>query len=287
MSAINLGAIALGVPLAANAQELIERPDIDCVYIATPPASHLSLIVLASAAGKSIFCEKPLAASIADLQEALLCVERSRVRAAVNFNYASAAAAMRMQELVVSNLLGERLKAKLTIRLRQWPRGWQTGATTWLDRPEQGGFTREIVSHFVFLAQRLFGYGTVSESNVQYGPYGTEQRLNASIVFERAVLEIDAAVEGEQEDYNRFEVVGSRASATISDWYRLESPFDAIEPQRPDRGQLDELASLLAFGESRLASFAEAAAVVKLIEGLLIRPCCNLRSNGLSTELQT
>src|ERR1039457_6813813 len=48
-----------------NADELIADPDIDLVAMTTPPAAHEVLAVAALAAGKYVFCEKPLADSLA------------------------------------------------------------------------------------------------------------------------------------------------------------------------------------------------------------------------------
>src|SRR6476646_4962974 len=58
----------------------------DCVYIASPPASHLGHARAALAAGKSVFVEKPLAVDLAD---ARAFVAEAGTRAAVNFPFAS------------------------------------------------------------------------------------------------------------------------------------------------------------------------------------------------------
>ena len=74
-----------GVSLAASAEALIAAAD--CVYIASPPASHLPLSAAVLAAGKAVFCEKPLASDVA---AAAAFVESARgKRAAVNFPMAA------------------------------------------------------------------------------------------------------------------------------------------------------------------------------------------------------
>jgi predicted dehydrogenase len=196
-------------------------------------------------------------------------VERAGVPAAVNFPFATAPAAVRMKELVETGALGEDLSAHLTLRFRTWPRGWQQGAAGWLAGPEQGGFTREVVSHFMFLAGRLFGPGRIVGKEVERGPNGSETRLRATLQFARGRMTIDAAVEGEAEEFNRFEVKGSKDVAVMSEWYRLTHSGGSIEPARADGYQIAELARLLSGQKSRLATFEEAAAVVDLIEGIL------------------
>ena len=56
-----------GVSLVtSNADELIESPEINTVYICTPTFTHVDLAVKALARGKAVFCEKPLAFNARD-----------------------------------------------------------------------------------------------------------------------------------------------------------------------------------------------------------------------------
>lgn len=261
--------VGIDLPRAASAQDLIGDPAVDCVYIATPPATHEELVRLAARAGKAVFCEKPLAASPASARGCVDAVMRSGVPAAVNFPFASAPAALRLQELVETGALGNALSAHLALRFRTWPRGWQHGATTWLAGPEQGGFTREVVSHFVFLSLRLFGPLTLVERSIERGDQGSEIRMRAVLRSATCTITIDGAVEGEAEEFNRFEVKGSRSSAVMSEWYRLTHESGNIEPARADSKQIAELAKLLAGQKNRLATFGEAAQVVDIVEGIL------------------
>ena len=51
-----------GVPRAYNsADALINDPEVDAVYIATPPSSHCALTLAVAAAGKPCLVEKPMA----------------------------------------------------------------------------------------------------------------------------------------------------------------------------------------------------------------------------------
>ena len=42
-----------------DAQELIDDPDVNAVYIATPPSSHATYAIMAMKAGKPVYVEKP------------------------------------------------------------------------------------------------------------------------------------------------------------------------------------------------------------------------------------
>ena len=57
-----------------DAETLLKNPDIDAIYIATPPASHKDYAVAALAAGKSVYVEKPVALNAAEC-EAMIAAE--------------------------------------------------------------------------------------------------------------------------------------------------------------------------------------------------------------------
>src|SRR4051812_10660356 len=137
------------LPLAGSAAVIAAS---DCVYIASPPASHLGHARAALAAGKSVFGEKPLAV---DLPDARAFVAEAGTRMAVNFPFASALAVERLQGWIAAGAVGVPRALRIEVAFATWPRGWQSDAASWLDAPAQGGFTREVVSHFLFLSRRL------------------------------------------------------------------------------------------------------------------------------------
>src|SRR4051812_2973624 len=47
-------------------EEMLQRPDIDVVLITTPNALHAEQATAAARAGKHVYCDKPLATSVAD-----------------------------------------------------------------------------------------------------------------------------------------------------------------------------------------------------------------------------
>lgn len=258
------------VPMLDSVEAVIHHPEVDCVYIASPPNSHLALLTQAAQARKAVFCEKPLAASIDEAQACVAAIDAAGVPAAVNFPFASAAACLRLQELVHSGALGVVQEARLTLRFATWPRSWQTAASAWLARPSQGGFAREVLSHFMFLSLRLFGPGTIRQATLERGPAGTETGLQAVLDFGPVALTIDAAVAGEVDDHNRYEVRGSRDNAALVDWGRLEHGGATTDRVLALPGQVQRLYQLLC-GEPNhgLATVGEAAEVATLIEGLL------------------
>ncbi|MGA2420200.1 MAG: Gfo/Idh/MocA family oxidoreductase [Candidatus Acidiferrum sp.] len=69
----------------ASLEDMLELKEIQSVLIATPDKFHAAAIRTASAAGKDILCEKPLALGLADAHAAVTAVERAKVRLQVGF----------------------------------------------------------------------------------------------------------------------------------------------------------------------------------------------------------
>src|SRR5262249_52624319 len=61
----------------SSLEDMVQRKDINCVLIATPDKFHAEAIRVAAAAGKDIFCEKPLAVNLTDAHLALEAVAKA------------------------------------------------------------------------------------------------------------------------------------------------------------------------------------------------------------------
>jgi myo-inositol 2-dehydrogenase/D-chiro-inositol 1-dehydrogenase len=77
---------ALGLPVAGSVEEVLAAPEVDAVAICTSTDTHADLIVAAAAAGKAIFCEKPVSLDLAEVDRALAAVEAAGVPFQIGFN---------------------------------------------------------------------------------------------------------------------------------------------------------------------------------------------------------
>ncbi|WP_426451534.1 Gfo/Idh/MocA family protein [Paenibacillus sp. S-38] len=88
-------------------RKLLEREDIDLIDINAPSDAHKDIALAAAAAGKHVFCEKPLALTLADSREMLRAVEAAGVKHMVGFNYRFAPAVQLAKKLVEDGRLGQ------------------------------------------------------------------------------------------------------------------------------------------------------------------------------------
>jgi len=76
-----------GIPaVAASSQEILADPGVDAVLICSSTDTHAGLIAGAARAGKHIFCEKPIALSLARIDAALEAVATAGVKLQIGFN---------------------------------------------------------------------------------------------------------------------------------------------------------------------------------------------------------
>ncbi|MEV8372920.1 Gfo/Idh/MocA family oxidoreductase [Kribbella sp. NPDC056861] len=143
-----------GVRFSTSPFEVIGAADVDAVYVATPPATHAALVVPAFEAGQAVFCEKPLAVSDAD--GSAMVEAAAGKAAAVNFSLSDRQSTRYVEQAIADGRVGEVLGVEIRLTFPVWPRAFQSDAT-WVGERAQGGFVREVFSHFAYLTDRLVG----------------------------------------------------------------------------------------------------------------------------------
>ena len=273
---------APGAAIATGPGEIMARADVGCVYIASPPASHPALCHLAFDAGKAVFCEKPLTHDMAAGEALAARVAREARPAAVNFSFASSSSFQAIVDAARSGSLGALRRIEVSASFARWPRDWQQ-AGRWLSERVEGGFAREVLSHFVFATQRLAGPLALRDARVSWPADGrsAETALAATLSGAGIEVAIDAAIRGDVSDTNLWTVTGEGGAIRMRDWYALErlgadgawAPAmpGGVEDLRAQAGQrqLDQLAALLEGRPQTLATFDEALAVQRTIEAML------------------
>ena len=100
-----------------DAQALINDSEVDAVYVATPPSSHKEYTLLAAAAGKPVYVEKPMAPTHADCVEMIEACRAAGVPLWVGYYRRRLPKFVKIQEMLNSGVIGD--VRSVTIRLRQ------------------------------------------------------------------------------------------------------------------------------------------------------------------------
>jgi len=152
---------------------LIVSPEIDVVYLATPPSMHHRQARAALRAGKHVLVEKPLATSLADAQELEAVAARHGLVCVANLVERYNPLAEAMRRLIESRILGGLIHGLFMNEAADEglaPEHW------FWDREKSGGIFVEHGVHFFDLVAYWLGQGTVvSAARSVRPPAGAEE----------------------------------------------------------------------------------------------------------------
>jgi predicted dehydrogenase len=279
-AAARLAAIDPALRMAPEAEAVIAG--CDALYVAAPPAAHVPLARAALRAGKAVFLEKPLATDLAEAEAFVAEAEAAGARAGVNFPMASSPAVAQLAAWRAELGTPERLVVEA--HFARWPRGWQQDAAGWLSRRAEGGFTREVLSHFLFLTRRQLGPLQLRSASATFPEGdGSETAIEAELTAGGIPVRLAGSVGRIAEDEaNGWTLTATGGAIRLRNWSLAErlgpdggwhpTP-DALpnERMRPVvlRGQMDKLAALTRGEPQGLATLREALEVQRVVEGVL------------------
>nr|MBC7243886.1 inositol 2-dehydrogenase [Chloroflexota bacterium] len=100
---------------------LLDNPDIEAVIVCSSTDTHAQIVEEAAAAGKHVFCEKPLDFNLARIDRVLAAVEKAGVKLQIGFNRRFDANFKRARELVAAGEIGSPHILRITSRDPQPP----------------------------------------------------------------------------------------------------------------------------------------------------------------------
>lgn len=149
-------AAALGFAHATSDwRAMVGDPVIDIVNITSPNALHKEMALAAIAAGKHVYCEKPLAPLAIDAREMAEAAEAAGVKTQVGFNYLCNPMLGLAREMIAAGELGE-IRAYRGVHAEDYMAD-SAGPFTFRHEPAGGGALADIGSHALATAEFLMG----------------------------------------------------------------------------------------------------------------------------------
>ncbi len=220
---------------------LVARADIGLVDVSTPGDSHAAIAIEAAKNGKHIFCEKPLANTLAEARQMLDAVTRAGVVGMVNFNYRRVPAVQLAKQLIESGRLGKIYHWR-AVYLQDWimdpnfPLVWRLNKDT-----AGSGTLGDLGAHIIDLARMLVGeiseVSGLTETFIKQRPVlaASDASLGATGGSEMGEVTVDDAAlflarfqngavgsfeatrfANGRANYNSFEVNGSKGSIVFN-----------------------------------------------------------------------
>ena len=152
------------VPWTTKLDDLLARPEVEMVTIATPAYTHLHLIEQAAQAGKAVLCEKPLAANLEDADGLIAACQKAGVPLATCFPLRYLGAAEWAKQLIhaggLGKVIGVRLRNMGEKQDSYWAGGFSGRTVTEWRKSKQasgGGVVITNLIHHIDLARAITG----------------------------------------------------------------------------------------------------------------------------------
>tara|TARA_R110000796_G_scaffold202007_1_gene318249 strand:+ start:1864 stop:3027 length:1164 start_codon:yes stop_codon:yes gene_type:complete len=179
-------------------RQLIDDPHVDVVDITSPNALHHEMALAAIAAGKHVYCEKPLAMSDDQAREMHEAAERAGVKTMVAFNNIKTPAALLAKQLIDAGEIGRPIRFRGTFDQGFFndpdlPWSWRCsreGAGT--------GALGDLGAHIISVAQFLMG--DLEEVNCQTQTQITERPVPSSDAGYASKVDKDAEMRRVEND---------------------------------------------------------------------------------------
>jgi len=179
-----------GVPKwYAAANDLINDPAVNAIYIATPPASHEEYALAAIAAGKNVYVEKPMSTNTPMARNIADAAAAAGVKLSVAHYRRRLPLFRKIKAILDSREMGDIRFAEL--RLCQSV-SEANGTANWRVQPEisGGGYFHDLAPHQLDLMLHFFG-GPVKANGIalnQAGEYPADDMVTGTILFENNIV---------------------------------------------------------------------------------------------------
>ena len=206
-----------------DANELINDPDINAVYIATPPSSHEEYTMAVLKAGKPVYVEKPMTIHAASAERMMNAVDEMKGKLSVAHYRRAQPLFRKIKQLVADKAIGEIRFARLSLYKKSYTQqDLDFKKTAWRVDPALagGGLFHDLSPHqldlmYYFLGEPAKAFGF---ANNQAGIYPADDMVTGNILFKTGAQFSGVwcfnVAETDEED--RCEIVGDKGKISFS-----------------------------------------------------------------------
>ncbi len=205
----------------SDASKLINDPEVNAIYIATPPDSHASYAIQAMKAGKPVYVEKPMARNYAECLEMLKVSEKTGMPLFVAYYRRTLPAFLKVKELIDDGIIGKPLMVNIKLFKAANEKNQSQEEMHWHVFPEIGGagYFFDLASHqFDFLD---FMLGPIKEANGfatnRAGLYPAEDTVSGSWLHESGVVGTGSwcFITDESNEVDSIKIVGEKGQINL------------------------------------------------------------------------
>lgn len=203
-----------------DAQALINDPEVDAVYIATPPHVHKQYTLMCAAASKPVYVEKPMALTFAECQAMIEGCRAAGVSLWVAYYRRTLPRFVKIKELLESGAIGQVRSVNVALYKPESQELFPPNDLPWRVVPQYsgGGIFVDMGAHTLdFLDYVLGPIRAVSGLAVnQSSLYSAEDHVAASFVFESGVIGAGVWCFSSYQNLDQTEIVGTKGKITFA-----------------------------------------------------------------------
>jgi predicted dehydrogenase len=205
-----------------NADDILNNPEINAVYIATPPSSHYEYTIRAANAKKHVYVEKPMAASYSECKEMIEVCNSNGVKLFVAYYRRELDYFKKIKEVIDTKVIGDIKSVDIKFMVPPSEEDYYEDNLPWRVRPEiaGAGYFYDLASHQFDFLDYLFGPVKSAKGNStnQLNLYKAEDIVTASYLFESNIIGCGTwcFTMGNNEIVDRAEIIGSRGKVIFS-----------------------------------------------------------------------
>lgn len=203
-----------------NANDLIHDPEIDAIYIATPPSSHKEYTLMSAHAGKPVYVEKPMALNFDECRVMIEACQVAGVPLFVAYYRRALARFLKIKEIIDTHTIGDVRFVNVTLYQPVIRQDLDIQHLPWRVDPHVagGGLFVDLASHMLDFLDFLFGPIRRVEgfASNQANLYSAEDIVTGTFVFESGVHGVGTWCFSGFDRYDNTEIVGTKGKITYS-----------------------------------------------------------------------
>ena len=217
-----------------DAQRLINDPDVNAVYVSTPPSSHKEYTIMAAKAGKPVYVEKPMALNSRECEEMIESCKSAGVPLYVAYYRRALERFLKIKELIDTKTIGEVRYVDINFQdvIKE-----SSANLPWRVDPKisGGGHFVDLASHMLDFLDYVFGPIKLVKgiASNQAGIYPAEDIVTGTFQFENGIQGTGTWCFSSFDRVDHTEIVGDKGKITYSTFdaepVKLISPNGTIE----------------------------------------------------------
>lgn len=233
-----------GIPAFTQHKDMLDKVELDLVYVAVPPKFHHAVASDVLAKGIHILCEKPLANSLEEAESLLQQAQAAGVVHGMNFPLNYSSGSRTFERMIKDQYVGKLRRVQLKMHFPEWPRPWQQNP--WVASKEQGGYVLEVGIHYIQQLQKIFGTVKVKNVQIQFpeDPLACENAILATLeLSDGTPVLVDGMSQIAGQEEIAFTAYGTEGTLSLLNWGQLEGGKlgEAIVPLEADHTLADSL----------------------------------------------